>query len=113
MILSALPWTLVTPLKRLEVLRQDCCHRYFRCKFLLIVIFSIAVAVAAATVAVAVIIAAITVLAITIAAVGKRTTNKPLAPSPSLVLQHLYAEIGVNSLCRDKKAPTTVMLVLQ
>jgi hypothetical protein len=77
---------------------------------------------AAATVAVAVVIAAVTVIAvtiivaavtITIAAVGKCMTNKPLAPSPPIVLQHSCAEIGVNCLCRDKKAPTTVMLVLQ
>jgi hypothetical protein len=40
-------------------------------------------------------------------------TNKPLAPPPPLALQHLCAEIGVNCLCQDKKAPTTVMLVLQ
>ncbi len=46
-------------------------------------------------------------------AVGKRMTNKPLAPSAPLVLQHLCAEIGVNCLCLDKKAPTTVTLVLQ
>jgi hypothetical protein len=36
----------------------------------------------------------------------------PHLASP-LVSQNLGAEIGVNFLCQDKKAPTTVMLVLQ
>jgi hypothetical protein len=79
-------------------------------------VFSATVAVAAATVSVAVVADAITVAAVTvtIAAVGNgTTTNKPLAPSPPLVLQHLCAEIGVNYSCQDKQVPTTVMLVLQ
>ncbi len=46
-------------------------------------------------------------------AVGKRMTFRPLTPPPPLVLKHLCAEIGVNILCWDKIAPTTVMLVLQ
>ncbi len=46
-------------------------------------------------------------------AVGKRRTNKPLAPPPPLVLHRLFAEIEVICLCGDKKAPTTVILVLQ
>ncbi len=39
--------------------------------------------------------------------------NKPLAPPPLLVLQHLCAEIEIVFPLREKKVPTTVMLALR
>jgi hypothetical protein len=89
------------PLFLLQLL-VDCC-------------FSATVTVAAATVAIAVVVNAITIAAVTIAiaAVGKRMTNKPLAPSPPPCFATLVCRNWVNCLCQDKKAPATVMLVLQ